>query len=250
MLAGFSILWGMPRLLGMVLRWSLLPFLFLLAQAMASSLFGALRLQGLGPAWALHPLALWFAAGAGFRLLFHALVSRLGRDDPLEFIDTLEHELTHALVGYATFCPPVSLSASLKAGGEVELKGSNPLAALAPYFLPLWCLAALALGLVVKPGMQAGWNHLLFFLLGWFCYRLFREYRWRQTDLHAYGFAFSTLCVFILLLLSLGLILQVRGLLSWHWLGASGWRAVNAVPKAWGWLHSHLGSGGSGAEGR
>jgi len=79
-----------------------------------------------------------------------------GRDDPLEFLDTLEHELTHALVGYATFCPPVSLSASLKAGGEVELKGSNPLAALAPYFLPLWCLTALALGLIIKPGMQAG----------------------------------------------------------------------------------------------
>ena len=102
----------------------------------------------------------------GFRLLFGTLMRRFGRDDPLEFIDTLEHELTHALVGYATLCPPVSLSASLKAGGEVELRGSNPLAALAPYFLPLWTLLALLMGLVVKPCMQTAWNHLIFFLLG------------------------------------------------------------------------------------
>lgn len=224
----------------MVLRWCLLPLLFLLAEAMASELFRASRAQGLGVASTLHPLALWFAAGPAFRLLFGALMRRLGRDDPLEFIDTLEHELTHALMGYATFCPPVSLSASLKAGGEVELKGSNPLAALAPYFLPLWCLLALALGLVVKAGMQATWNHILFFLLGWFCYRLFREYRWRQTDLHVYGFAFSTFCVFILLMLSLGLVLRVRGLLSWHWLWAAAIHAWHALPLAWTWGTSHL----------
>jgi hypothetical protein len=225
----------------MVLRWCLLPLLFLFAEAMASELFRASRAQGLGAASVLHPFALWFTAGPAFRLLFGALMRRLGRDDPLEFIDTLEHELTHALMGYATFCPPVSLSASLKAGGEVELKGSNPLAALAPSFLPLWCLLALALGLVVKPGIQGAWNHLLFFLLGWFCYRLFREYRWRQTDLHVYGFAFSTFCVFILLLLSLGLVLSVRGLLSWHWLGAAAIHAWHALPLAWTWATSRLG---------
>ncbi|HKP96090.1 MAG TPA: hypothetical protein VJ385_10065, partial [Fibrobacteria bacterium] len=218
----------------------LLPLLFLLAEAMASEFVRALRAQGLGPASVLHPLALWFAAGLAFRILFAALMRRLGRDDPLEFIDTLEHELTHALVGYATFCPPVSLSASLKAGGEVELKGSNPLAALAPYFLPLWCLAALALGLAVKPGMQSGWDHLLFFLLGGFGYRLSREYRWRQTDLHVYGFAFSTLTVFILLLLCLALIFHARGILPAGWLGAAASHALHSVPLAWSWARARL----------
>jgi len=236
LLVRFSILCNMPRLVGMVFRWILLPFLFLLAEALASEFIRALRANGLGLSALFHPLALWLAAGIGFRLLFAALLRRLGREDPLEFIDTLEHELTHALVGYATLCPPVSLSASLKAGGEVELKGSNPLAALAPYYLPLWCLVVLLLGLVVKPGMQPTWNHLLFFLMGTFAYRLFREYRWRQTDLHIYGFAFSTLSVCILLFLSLALILHARGLLSGRWLGAAGRHAWHSLPSVWSWL--------------
>jgi hypothetical protein len=237
----------MPRLVGMVFRWTLLPFLFLLAEAMAGEFARALRANGAGLAWLFRPLALWFAAGVGFRLLFGALMGRLGRDDPLEFIDTLEHELTHALMGYATLCPPVSLTASLKAGGEVELRGTNPLAALAPYFLPLWTLLALLLGLVVKPSLQSGWNHLIFFLLGIFCYRLLREYRWRQTDLHLYGFAFSTLSVFILLLLSLALILHARGLLTGSWLGAAGRHAWHSLPLAWDWARSHFGGGSGGS---
>jgi hypothetical protein len=231
----------MPRVVGMVFRWTLLPFLFLLAEAMAGEFALALRNNGAGLSWLYRPLTFWFAAGVGFRLLFGTLMGRFGRDDPLEFIDTLEHELTHALMGYATFCPPVSLTASLKAGGEVELRGSNPLAALAPYFLPLWTLLALLLGLVVKPSMQTGWNHLIFFLLGFFCYRLLREYRWRQTDLHVYGFAFSTLSVFILLLLSLALILHARGLLPGAWLGSAGRHAWQSVLMAWDWVRSHAG---------
>jgi hypothetical protein len=203
----------------------------------------ALQTNGAGLAWLSSPLALWFAAGLCFRLLFGALMRRFGLDDPLEFIDTLEHELTHALMGYATLCPPVSLTASLKAGGEVELRGTNPLAALAPYFLPLWTMLALLLGLVVRPSMQTGWNHLIFFLLGIFCYRLLREYRWRQTDLHLYGFAFSTLSVSILLLLNLALILHARGLLPGTWLGAAGRHAWHTFPEAWDWIRSHLGGG-------
>ena len=167
----------MPRLAGLALRWTLLPFLLLLAQAMSAAFWNALRGQGLGPAWALNPLALWFAAGLGFRILFAFVLRRLDRDDPLEFLDTLEHELTHALVGYATFCPPESLTASLKAGGEVQLRGSNPLAALAPYYLPLWCLIAVAIGVVVRPGLHAAWDHALFAMLGVFCYRLMRMWR-------------------------------------------------------------------------
>lgn len=216
----------MPRLLGTALRWFLIPFLALLAWAMAVSFLrsagGAL---GAGP-------PLWVAAGFAFRAASHLLWRRLGRDDPFGFIDTLEHELTHALMGYLTFCPPVSLSATLKSGGEVELKGANPLAVLAPYFLPLWCLLAALLGLAVKAGLQSAWGHGQFFLLGWFAWRLCLEYRWRQTDLHAYGFVFSTFAVAILLLLSLGLLLWMRGSMGWAWLPAAGrlsWEELHAL---------------------
>jgi hypothetical protein len=158
----------------------------------------------------------------------------LGRDDPFLFLDTLEHELTHALIGYLTFCPPVSLSATLKSGGEVELKGANPLAVLAPYFLPLWGLAAALAGLAVKPGIQGAWTHAVFFLIGCFAWRLSREYGWRQTDLHAYGFVFSTLAVAVLLPASLGLLLALRGALGWGWTPEAGRRLADTLHWIWG----------------
>lgn len=217
----------MPRLLGTALRWFLIPFLALLAWAMAGAFFGSAR-SALSAG-----TLLWCGSGFLFRAASHWLWRRLGRDDPFGFIDTLEHELTHALMGYLTFCPPVSLSATLKSGGEVELKGANPLAVLAPYFLPLWCLLAALLGLAVKPGLQGAWSHGLFFLLGWFAWRLCLEYRWRQTDLHAYGFVFSTFAVAILLFLSLGLILWMRGVLGWAWLPAAVKHSWGELPTLW-----------------
>lgn len=243
MLARISILCAMLRLLGTALRWSLLPILFILAEAMAAGLWRALGGRGMDPESGLRPLALWAGTGLGFRILFHWALRRLGRDDPLDFIDTLEHELTHALAGYLTLCPPVSLSASLKAGGEVELKGSNPIAVLAPYFLPLWCFLILLLGLAVDAGMQTAWSRLQFFMLGWFAYRLSREYRWRQTDLHVYGFLFSTLCVAILLMVSLGAILYGRGVLSWDWLTEAAFRTGRTLPAAWEWFRLRTGRG-------
>jgi hypothetical protein len=225
----------MPRIFGMVLRWILLPFLVIIASAMASEFWRALRLQGLSVNSLWHPLSLFFGLGFGFRILFQAGMKRLGKDDPLEFIDTLEHELTHALMGYLTFCPPTALSATLKSGGEVQLRGTNPLAALAPYFLPLWCGLCLILGLFIKPGLQASWSRLIFFLLGWFFFRLAKEYRWRQTDLHVYGFFFSTLLVFIVLLLVLGSILSLHNLLNWQWLNAAYTNAWQTFPSLWNW---------------
>lgn len=207
-----------PRLLGMVLRWTALGPMALLVQAMAIEFWIGLRDSGVGYSSLAHPLALAFLGGILLRVMIRTGLRRLGRSDPLDFVDTLEHELTHALMGYLTLAPPISLSATLQSGGEVQLKGANPLAALAPYFLPLWGLCAVLVGLVVRPGMQAAWNALVFFLLGAFAYRLSREFHWRQSDLHRYGFLFSLLAVPTLLLACLGIILHARGVLSWHWL--------------------------------
>jgi hypothetical protein len=225
----------MARLLGILLRWSLVPFLALLAFAMLGGFLGAAQRSLSAGLW------LWGAAGFAFRAASRLLWNRLGRDDPLEFIDTLEHELTHALMGYLTLCPPVSLSATLKSGGEVELKGANPLAVLAPYFLPLWCLLTALLGLAVRAGLQAAWDRALLFLLGWFLWRLAVEYRWRQTDLHAYGFVFSTLLTAILMTLSFGLLLRMRGLLGWGWMAtAAGHLAAEA---GWVWMRVRMHAG-------
>lgn len=224
--------------MGRILCWAAVPVLLAAACALARELFLTLRPRWeaqAGLAALTHPGLLAFAGALGFRFLFHALWTRLRRSDPLEFIDTLEHELTHALVGYLTLSPPISLTADLKGGGEVQLKGSNPLAALAPYFLPLWCLLAVAIGLVVRDSSQGAWDILVFALLGSFAWRLGREFAWRQTDLHVYGFTFSTLSVLVLLLLSVGLILAARGYLEWTWMGRS-------IPAAWSWLSQGWGT--------
>ncbi len=230
----------MPQLLGMALRWALLPFLTILAVAMANGFWHAARLNGFGMGSLRHPLALACIAGITFRIAFRYLMGRIHKDDPFEFVDTLEHELTHALVGYLTLAPPQSLSASLKTGGEVQLQGSNPLAAWAPYFLPLWATLLMLMGILVQPRMQVGWNTFIFFMLGLFVYRLSREFRWRQSDLHIYGFLFSTISVFILLLLGLGIVLKVRGLLPLHWIGGSLSSACHSLPQIWTWMTHHL----------
>ncbi len=222
MRVGISILCTMARILALTLRWMALPFLALLTQAMAIAFWHSARLHGFGIETFWHPFTLFWVSGIAFRICFRSLMRKLQKHDPLEFIDTLEHELTHALLGYLTFSPPVSLTASLKAGGEVELKGSNLIIALGPYFFPLWTFISLLIGFLVQPGLQNTWNHGIFFLLGIFTYRLAREYSWRQTDLHHYGFFFSTICSALFLILTLGLILAARGILSLGWIMESG----------------------------
>lgn len=226
----------MPRLLGRMLCWAAAPFLAVAAFALAGELLRAFRIRADAAGyWELlrHPAALAFAGGLLFRILSGAAWRRAGREDPLEFVDTLEHELTHALMGYLTLSPPVSLSASLRGDGEVQLKRSNPLAALAPYVFPLWCLLAVALGTVVRSASQPAWDALVFALLGAFAYRLGREFRWRQTDLHAYGFAFSLCAVLALLPLVAGLILSARGLLPWGWMARALPEARELLERAW-----------------
>lgn len=212
--------------MGRFAGWVAAPFLSVAILAFGAELARSLWGRWAGPAVLFQPALLAFTGGILFRFLFRRVLLRIGREDPLEFIDTLEHELTHALVGYLTFSPPVSLSADLRGGGEVQLKGSNPLAALAPYYLPLWCLIAVGLGLLIRASTQEAWNILVFVLLGAFAYRLSREYRWRQTDLHVYGFTFSTLATAFLLLLVLGLVLEARDILDWTWM-------ARAMPESW-----------------
>jgi hypothetical protein len=124
-------------------------------------------------------------------LAFRWLLTRWRREDPLELVDTLEHELTHAAVGTLTFAPPVSLTATLRGGGEVQLRRSNPLAALAPYVLPLYTLALALLTLVLRDAW-AGYGRLaVAFLLGSFAWRFLREFHFGQTDFQVYGRMFS-----------------------------------------------------------
>jgi hypothetical protein len=142
------------------------------------------------------------------------LLTRLWKEDPLEFLDTLEHELTHAVTGYLTFAPPVSLKATLRQGGEVELSRVNPVAALSPYFLPLYATLASLLTLILKPDFLHYGRFAVAFLLGGFVYRLGREFHFGQSDFTHYGFIFSLCFIAALLPFSIAGLLEAARL--WH----------------------------------
>ena len=68
---------------------------------------------------------------------------------PVEYLATLEHELTHILVGLLFFKRPLSLRVTAREGGEVVLSGGNMWVILAPYFLPTLTVLLIPLSLVL-----------------------------------------------------------------------------------------------------
>ena len=158
----------MWRILGWILRWLCLLVVLCLALAVLRSAFGPMR-HDEGWKHLFGASALWIAL-AGFAS--RVIITRLRGSDPFEFLDTLEHELTHALTGYLTFAPPMSLTATLRDGGEVELPNRNPIAVLSPYFLPLYAGSISLLTLVLKPDFLSYGRYAVAFLLGSFAYRL------------------------------------------------------------------------------
>ena len=203
----------MLRIFAWFLRWLTLAVLLCVTIAVFRVAF---RLIGTGE-WKhlLGASALWVGvAGFGIRVL----LSRVFGENPFEFLDTLEHELTHAITGYLTFAPPMSLTATLREGGEVELPRRNPIAVLSPYFLPLYATVVALLTLIMKPGFLPYGRYAVAFLLGGFVYRFLKEFHLGQTDFTQYGFVFSLCFVAALLPLSFAGILETAKLvhLPWH----------------------------------
>jgi hypothetical protein len=203
----------MFRLAAWLLRWAAL--LALIGLCAAAVRAGAAKLA-IASGWTGLLESPAFYAGVG-GLALRMLLTRWRKRDPLEFVDTLEHELTHALAGALTLAPPVSLKATLRKGGEVELKRNNPVAALAPYFLPLYASFASVLTLVLEPGLLAYGKIVVGLLLGSFAYRLGRELHLGQTDLREYGLIFSFGFIGAMLPLWLGVLLETARILDLPW---------------------------------
>jgi hypothetical protein len=73
---------------------------------------------------------------------------------PVDYLTTLEHELTHIIVGLLFLKRPLSLRVTSREGGLVVLTGSNLWITLAPYFLPTLVLFLLPLDLIVPDGYR------------------------------------------------------------------------------------------------
>ncbi|MBF0431656.1 MAG: hypothetical protein HQK83_10275 [Fibrobacteria bacterium] len=191
----------MIKMLLPVTKFALVPLMALLLYVSYKEFFFQLSgIYSLGDfTTMLHPSMMMVIVGLSGRAIIDIAFNKLKISNPLAFVDTLEHELTHALFGYLTFSPPISLLATLESGGEVKLKRQNFLVVLAPYFFPLWSIFFACIGFVVKDSLQGGWSLVTSLLFGFFLYRLFLEFRWYQPDLKVYGRIFSSLIVLILL---------------------------------------------------
>jgi hypothetical protein len=201
-----------------ILRWIMaLALLGFMVAVVRVTAFPLTRGDGWG---ALMTAAATWVVVAGFAARW--LLARLPGGDPLELVDTLEHELTHAIVGTVTFAPPIALTATLRDGGEVELKRSNPFAALAPYCLPLFALMLAILTLVLRDDYASTGRLAVAFLLGSFFWRLLREFHFGQSDFRVYGFIVSMVFIAGALPVSLIAISDLAGLLDIPWTHAGG----------------------------
>ncbi len=198
----------MMRFGGWIFRWAVLILLISLATALFRVSFHFIS-QSSSWRFIVRSPPFWMVL---FGWIFRISLTRLRGKDPLEFLDTLEHELSHALVGTLTFAPPISLKAT-REGGEVELSRSNPIATLAPYFLPLIAFFTSLVILLLKPNLVIYGQIVWGILMGSFIYRMTREFHWGQTDLKVYGRFYSFCLIASLLPLFVGIMLKCGGIL-------------------------------------
>lgn len=137
--------------------------------------------------------------------------------DFISFLDTLEHELTHGLVGLLFLRPPSALHVTGREGGHIRLKGSNWLISLAPYLLPLGAVTAALLKLIVNEKHAGIVLMIALFLYGVFISRLMSELHPNQTDLTENGLLHSYLVVILFHLLLLPtVIFLASGVVEWN----------------------------------
>lgn len=127
-----------------------------------------------------------------------------------QYLTTLEHECTHALVGLLFGKIPVSMRVSAWEGGEVHLRGgSNIWISLAPYFVPTLSFLIILIGLIL--GILN--SNYFYGILGWtISFHLitnWQETSFRQPDLQKAGYVTSVLVLPIANLLTYGAIFSL-----------------------------------------
>lgn len=111
----------------------------------------------------------------------------------LGFFATMEHELTHLLVGLFFFKAPKTFHVTAEEGGAVHLAGSNFVIALAPYFLPTISYLLLPISLVLRREYETYLLALIGFTVAYHVFSTWHETSLRQPDIRGSGIIFSAL---------------------------------------------------------
>lgn len=162
--------------------------------------------------------ALLYLKGIGFEevaffllgLAVYLLLYVIALGGKIDFLETLEHELTHAAAALAMFQMPGRLVVDPEGGGEkagvTETVGCFWVA-LAPYFLPLFTLPLLSLKLIVSSPFDQVVDFLIGFTLAFHFVRLIKDLRVKQSDIVDTGTIFSVVVSVFLNLLFLIVVL-------------------------------------------
>jgi len=183
--------------------------LFLVATPFLFYGFGTAMLKIISKTSFGNPRWLWFLAGAAifFPCLFAA--KRLFHSGWC-YLQTLEHELTHLLIGLLFLKIPTGIRVSAHEGGEVRQIGFGTTGqiwvTLAPYFFPTISIAVLIFayfaGLNTSPLLGIlGWTTAFHLITNW------SETSFRQPDLQKAGILKTILILPIMNLICYGAVL-------------------------------------------
>ncbi len=156
-----------------------------------------------------NPRWLWFLAGVAvfFPCLF--LAKRLFHSGWC-YLETLEHELTHLLIGLLFLKIPTGIRVSAHEGGEVRQIGFGTTGqvwvTLAPYFFPTISIAVLILAYIAELNTLLllgilGWTTAFHLITNW------SETSFRQPDLQKAGILRTILILPIMNLICYGAVL-------------------------------------------
>lgn len=138
---------------------------------------------------------------------------------PWQFICTLEHELTHAIVGLPFLLVPLRMWVTASHGGHVKQSWIGPgwlgplygpgriLSGLAPYFLPTISYLLIASSFLIIQPAALWFPVTLGFVTTFHVISTWAETEYRQPDIRRAGLVFSTVFLPVANLIALGGIL-------------------------------------------
>ena len=159
--------------------------------------------------------ARWLTFLAGLAIFFPCFfVARRLFSSAWSYLETLEHEITHLLIGLLFLKIPVGIRVSAHEGGEVRQLGfgatGQTWVALAPYFFPTISLFVLIIAYFIDLNTKTflavlGWTTAFHLVTNW------SETSFRQPDLQKAGILKTLLILPVMNLICYGSILAFVG---------------------------------------
>jgi len=177
---------GIDRVLGW-LKWPVALASLVLLPGAVDALYQVLRAIYRNPA----PTYAFLGGALAFAIAWRLFLRRLSLGI---YLMVLEHELTHALVAWATFHRVVQFRATVGSGGHVLIQGrGNWLITVAPYFFPTVPLVAIAVLHWLPHRYLAHGSAALGATVAYHVISRFTEIHRDQPDLRNVGWLFSAL---------------------------------------------------------